>query len=251
MDKNADIKSLQTENERLAKICSVKTDIVSLSAHQIRTSLSAMKWIIKMFLDGDLGKLTTDQENLIRKAYESNDRAIAKVSELLLMNKSENIAEKEPVFSKTDLLELIDSCIFDFFGEAHTRGIEIMLLTPEKKPSEVRADKEKLRVVLQNLIENAIKYNNPNGKIFISLKEENEMVEVSVKDTGMGISKEGQQKIFEKFYRDPEAAKKEAMGSGIGLFDTQKIIEEHGGKIWFESQKDAGTTFFFTIPVFK
>jgi signal transduction histidine kinase len=77
------------------------------------------------------------------------------------------------------------------------------------------------------------------------------MIEISVKDTGIGISKESQKKIFEKFYRDPEAEKKETMGSGIGLFDTKKIIEEHGGKIWFESQKGDGTTFFFTIPVFK
>jgi len=251
MDKNLDIKSLQEENERLAKMCSVKSDIVSVSVHQIRTSLSALKWVIKMFLDGDLGKLNTEQENLMSKAYEINERAINKVSELLLTNKSENIAEKKPVFEKIDLLELIDSCIFDFFGEAHARGIEIIFLTPEKKPREVRADKEKLRIVLQNLIENGIKYNNPNGKIFVSLKEENEMIEVSIKDTGMGISEDGKKKIFEKFYRDPEAEKKESVGSGIGLFDTKKIIEEHGGKIWFESQKDDGTTFFFTIPIFK
>jgi signal transduction histidine kinase len=241
MDKDLDIKSLQDENGRLKTICSVKTDIVSVSAHQIRTSLSALKWVIKMFLDEDLGKLNIEQENLMRKAYEINERAINKTSELLLTNKSESIAEKKPFFS----------CIFDFFGEAHARGIEIIFLTPGKKPAGVRADKEQLRIVLQNLIENAIKYNNRNGKIFVSVKEDGDMVETSIKDTGMGISEEGKKKIFEKFYRDPEAEKKETMGSGIGLFDTKKIIEEHGGKIWFESQKDDGTTFFFTIPIFR
>ena len=251
MDKNLDIKSLQDENARLVKLCSVKSDIVSISAHQIRTSLSALKWMIKMFLDGDLGKLTTEQENLMKKAYEGNDRAIQIVSDLLSMNKSENIVEKEYVFVKVDLLELIDNSIFDFFGEAHARGIEIILLTPDTKPSPVKADKEKMRIVLQNLLENAIKYNNLNGKIFVSLKEDPDMVEVSIKDTGIGISEEGKSKIFEKFYRDPEAEKKESIGSGIGLFDTKKIIEEHGGKIWFDSQKNDGTTFSFTIPIFK
>jgi signal transduction histidine kinase len=251
MEKDAYIKTLQDENEKLVKLCSAKSDIVSVGAHQIRTSLSALKWIIKMFLDGDLGKLTIEQENLMRKAYEGNERAINVVSELLLMNKSEDIIEKEPIFTNVDITELIDSTIFDFFGEAQAQGVEIMFLTPNTKLPEVEADKEKLRVVLQNLLENAIKYSNKHGKIFISLKEDKEMVEVSVKDTGIGISEEGKKKIFEKFYRDPEALKKETVGSGIGLFSTKKIVEEHHGKIWFNSKNGEGTTFLFTIPIFK
>ena len=90
-----------------------------------------------------------------------------------------------------------------------------------------------------------------HGKIFITLKEHDGMIQVSVKDTGVGISEEGKSKIFEKFYRDPEAQKKEIIGSGIGLYTTKKIVETNGGKIWFESSKGEGTTFFFTIPVFK
>ena len=250
MNKESDISSLTAENERLLKTGSAKSDIVSVGTHQIRTSLSALKWIIKMFLDGDLGKLTTEQENLLRKAYESNERAIKKVSEILIINKSEDIAEKEPVFEKVDLLELIDSCIFDFSGEAHACGIEIIFLTPNEKPKPVRGDREKLRIVLENLIENAIKYNNQNGKVFISIKEIEKMIQVSIKDTGIGISTLGQSRIFEKFFRDENAEKKEAMGSGIGLFDTKKIIEEHGGKIYFESKQGNGTTFFFRLPIY-
>ena len=246
-----EIKALQEENAKLTKLCSTKSDIVSVGAHQIRTSLSALKWIIKMFLDGDLGKLTTEQENLMRKAYESNDRAINVVSELLLMNKSEDIIEKAPDLTKVDLTELIDNCIFDFFGEAQNKEIEMIFLTPNAKIPEVKADKEKLRVVLQNLLENAIKYSEPHGKVFISIKEDNEMVEVSVKDSGIGISEEGKKKIFEKFYRDPAAQKKEAVGSGIGLYSTKKIVEEHDGKIWFNSLVNEGTTFLFTIPIFR
>lgn len=251
MDKNVDIKSLEEENEKLIKLCSVKADIVSISAHQIRTSLSALKWIIKMFLDGDLGKLTAEQENLMRRAYDSNDRAINIVSELLLANKTENVTERECVFSSVDITELIDNSIFDFSGEAHTKGIEVIFLTPKTKLPLVRADKEKLRVVLQNLLENSIKYSNSHGKIFITLTQKGDLVEVSIKDTGIGISEEGKKKIFEKFYRDSGAQKKETAGSGIGLFTSKKIVEEHGGKIWFESSKDEGTTFFFTVPIFN
>jgi len=247
---DTEIKKLQEENEKLIKLCSVKTDMVSISAHQIRTSLSALKWIIKMFLKGDLGKLNAEQENLLQKAYEGNDRAINIVSELLLTNKTENITEKKYSFSEVDIKELIDDSIFDFSGEAHSQGIEIIFLAPEARLPAVRADKEKLRAVLQNLLENAIKYNNTHGKIFVTVRKKEDLVEISVKDTGIGISEEGKKRIFEKFYRDPRAQKKEAIGSGIGLFIVKKIVEDHGGKMSFESSEGEGATFFFTIPTF-
>lgn len=246
-----EIKNLQEENEKLKELASVKADTVSVSVHQIRTSLSALKWIIKMFLDGDLGKMTPEQESLLRKAYEGNERAISIASELLLMNKTADILEKEYEFTKVEIVGLIESIIFDFSGEAHTKGIEVIFLKPDTKERFVKADKEKLRVVLQNLIENSIKYSDMHGKVFITLKEEKDTIQISVKNKGVTISKEGTDKIFEKFYRDPEAQKKEKVGSGIGLFTTKKIVETSGGKIWFISEEEEGTTFFFTMPIFK
>lgn len=252
MNQDDEIEKLREENEKLAKLCSVKADLVSISAHQIRTSLSALKWIIEMFLNGDLGKLTAEQENLLKKAQEGNSRAVGIVGELLLANKTENLAEKKYIFSEADMAELIDSSIFDFSGEAHARGIEIIFLRPAEKFPAARADREKLRVVFQNLLENAVKYSNNHGKIFIALrKNSGGQLEISVKDTGIGVSEEGRQKIFEKFYRDPSAQKKEVVGSGLGLFIAKKIVENHGGKIWFESDKNKGTTFFFTVPIYK
>ena len=251
MNPEEKIKKLEEENEKLKLLYSKKSDIVSLSSHQIRTSLSALKWIIKMFLDGDLGALTTEQESLLKKAYEGNDRAINTVSELLFANKTEDIIDKAYLFAKIDLTELIDNTIFDFSGEAYNRGIEMLFLKPNTKIHSVNGNKDNIRVVLQNLLENAIKYSNMHGKIFITLKEIDGMVQVSVKDTGVVISKEGKSKIFEKFYRDPEAQKREAVGSGIGLYTIKKIVENNKGKIWFESEKNEGTTFFFTIPIFK
>lgn len=246
-----EIKQLKEDNVKLKEVCDRKSEIVSLSAHQIRTSLSALKWIVKMFLDGDLGTLTAEQESLMRKAYEGNERAINIVSELLLANKTENIIDKEYVLSKVDMIEIIDSTIFDFSGEAYNKGIEIIFLKPLVKIRYANADKEKIRIVMQNLLENAIKYGNTHGKIFITLKELDGMIQVSVKDTGVEISEEGKSKIFQKFYRDPEAQKKEVVGSGIGLYTVKNIVEKNGGKIWFESGKAEGTTFFFTIPIFK
>lgn len=243
-----EIEKLQAENKKLIELQSARADVVSIGAHEIKTSLSALKWIIKMFLNGDLGKLTVEQENLIKKASEDNERAIATVNELLSINRNENIVEKKYDFAKVNIIELIEDCIFDFSGEAHTYGVEIIFLKPENVFPSVYADKEKLRIVIQNLLENAIKYSNPHGKVFLSLVEKDDFIECSIKDTGIGISKEGKEKIFEKFYRDPRAEKKDATGSGIGLYIIKKIIEKHQGKIWFESNEVDGTTFFFTVP---
>lgn len=242
---------LQKEIETLKHAISLKTDMVSITSHQIRTSLSGLKWILRMFLDGDLGKLTNEQESLLSKAFESNERAISNLNELLLANKTENSLEKEYLFEKINLMEMIESAIFDFSGEAHSKGVEIITLKPENQLKEVKADKEKMRVVLQNLIENSIKYSNPHGKIFITLKEKDDMVQMSIKDTGTGISEEGKSRIFEKFFRDSEAEKREISGTGIGLYTVKQIIDKLGGTVWFESSTGEGTTFFFTTPIYK
>lgn len=242
---------LKEENEKLKQSILMKSEMFSIGAHQIRTSLAALKWIIKMFLDGDLGKLTSEQDTLLRKASDGNERAINLVSELLLVNKSEDVVEKEYIFENVDLVELIENTIFDFSGESVARGIEIIFLKANKLPR-AKADKEKMRVVLQNLIENSIKYSNYHGKVFVSIKiNDRNMLEVSVKDSGIGITEESKKNIFQKFFRTDKAQKKEAMGSGIGLYTTKKIVERHGGLIWFDSTEGSGTTFFFTVPSTK
>lgn len=242
---------LKKENERLKEVITKKTDIVSILIHQVKTSLSGLKWIIKMFLDGDLGKLTPEQENLLKKGYETNERAINNLNELLLANKTEDIIEKTYNFEEVDLLELTENTVFDFSGEAHMKNIEIIFLKPQQKIRYAKVDNEKMRVVLQNLIENAIKYSDPNGKVFITIKEEGEFLQMSVKDTGTGISEDGKDKIFQKFYRDTEAQKREVTGTGVGLYTVKQIIEKMGGEIWFESTQKQGTTFFFTVPIYK
>lgn len=224
-------------------------DYISINAHQIRTAMSAVKWIVEMFLSGDVGKLTAEQENLLKKAHESTNRAIATVSEMLLVNKTTDLVEKEYEFAETDLTELVESSIFNFSGEAYQGGIEVIFLKHGLTVPKVRADKEKILVVLSNLLENAIKYSNNHGKIFVILQGQDDAVRFSIKNKGVIIAPDEKPKIFQKFYRAPEAEKKEPVGSGIGLFTIKKIVENHGGKIWFESEPEEGTTFYFTIPI--
>ena len=243
------LENLKQENIRLKQMNGVKTDIISIGAHQIRTSLSGLKWIIKMFIDGDLGNLSPEQENLMRKAYESNEKAINLVTELLLANKTEDIVEKEYVFAELSLVDLIDSSLFDFSGETHAKGIEIIFLKPLTKIPKIQADKEKMHIVIQNLLDNAIKYSDTHGKVFITIKNIDDQVQLSVKNNGVIIPDASKNEIFKKFYRAPEAQEKSRTGSGIGLFIIKNIVEKHTGKIWFESSKEEGTTFFINLPI--
>ncbi len=241
------IPDLQAENEKLKLENATKSDLISISAHQLRTSLSAMKWILKMFIDGDFGTLTAEQMNFMKKASESDERMIRLVNEMLSINHAEDSLDfmhREPV----DMVKLLDEIVFDFTGESYKKGIELIFLKPDHPLAFPVADKEKMRVILQNLIENAIKYSNKGGRVFVNIGEKPGIMEVSVRDTGIGIEPEDQANIFGKFFRADNAKLQDVVGSGLGLYTTKRMVEKHNGKIWFESKAGEGTTFFVQIP---
>jgi PAS domain S-box-containing protein len=225
----------------------MKTEFVSISAHQLRTPLSAIKWTLKMFLDGDLGEITKEQREFLEKTYKSNERMINLINDLLNVTRiEEGRYLYRPVLA--DIVPICQSVI-----DSYKEGIEKKKLKFEfKKPKElpkVRVDIEKISLAIQNLLENAILYNLPGGKVEISLKLKENKIEFSVKDTGIGIPKDQQSRVFTKFFRAPNAIRMETEGSGLGVFITKNIIEAHGGEIWFESEEGKGTTFYFTLPV--
>ena len=242
------VKKLQEENEQLKEAGSLKADFISISAHQLRTTLAAMKWILKMFLDKDFGELTTEQQSFMKKAYDSNERMAQIVNEMILTNHSEEVIFKYD-WKEGQIVDVIESVLFDFTGESYKRGVEVIFLKPESPLPIIYFDEQKIRVVLQNLIENAIKYSDMGDRTFISAREKNGFIEISVKDTGIGINEEDHKKLFNKFFRAESAKKKESTGSGLGLFTIKKIVQKHGGELWFESKEGRGTTFFFSVPI--
>jgi len=127
----------------------------------------------------------------------------------------------------------------------------LTFIKPATDIPDVKCDKEMITVAIQSLIENAIKYSQNNEEINIDLKYDpkNNEILISIHDQGIGIKKEDQLKIFNKFYRAPNAIKKETTGSGLGLFTTKSIVERHNGKIWFESSRESGTSFFILLPI--
>jgi len=225
----------------------LKTEFISIAAHQLRTPLSAIKWTLKTLLDGDLGEITKEQREFIKKTYRSNERMISLINSLLNVARiEEGRLLYKPVSSRID--ELTESVIEVLKEEIKRKQIEFKFEKPEKLP-EVLIDVEKIKFVIQNLIENALRYTLPGGKVTVSLKPIKGEIKFSVKDTGVGIPENQQERVFSKFFRGANVMRLETEGSGLGLFITKNIIKTHGGKIWFESKEEKGTTFHFSLPL--
>ncbi|PIR01808.1 MAG: hypothetical protein COV63_03045 [Candidatus Nealsonbacteria bacterium CG11_big_fil_rev_8_21_14_0_20_37_68] len=228
----------------------MKTEFVSLSAHQLRTPLSAIKWTLRMLLDGDLGEITKEQKEYIGKTYESNERMIDLINDLLNVTRiEEGRYLYEPTL--TDFQAIVQFVINSFKEEIKKKRIKFEFKKTEEKLPEVKVDVEKMRLAVQNLLNNAISYTPSGGEVTISLKYDKDKIEVAVKDTGIGIPQDQQERVFSKFFRATNAIRKETKGTGLGLYIAKNIIEAHGGKIWFESKEDKGSTFYFTLPVEK
>lgn len=128
-------------------------------------------------------------------------------------------------------------------------NIKAYLEGPAEGLQPFKFDLMRVKIVLQNLIENAIRYNVENGEIIIKVEKKDSYLQVSVRDTGIGIPQEEVVKLFSKFFRATNVVKYETEGTGLGLYITKNIVEAHGGKIWVESVENRGTTFYFTLPL--
>jgi PAS domain S-box-containing protein len=227
----------------------MKSDFVSLTAHQLRTPLSAIKWTLKLLLKGDFGKITKDQKEFIERMSRSTEKMILLIGDLLNITK---IEEGRYIFdmTPTDMETIVLSAISLYRVPIEEKKIEFTFKKPKKFPK-VKMDVEKIKLAVQNLFDNAIKYTHPKGSLQVELSCGTNEVQFKIKDSGMGIPKSQQERVFSKFFRGANVMKVVTEGTGLGLFITKNIIEAHGGKIWFESEENKGTTFYFTLPVSK
>ncbi|MBI2626493.1 MAG: PAS domain-containing protein [Candidatus Nealsonbacteria bacterium] len=248
-NKKEKIGSLVTLHDitREKKIEAMKTEFVSLAAHQLRTPLSAIKWTVLMFLEGDLGKITAEQRSFLERTYISNERMISLINDLLNVAR---IEEGKYLYNLavTDIAPMLESEIGSYKEESRKRGVKIIFEKPKDKLPKVMVEVEKIKLVIRNLVDNAIKYTNTGGSVNIFARTVGRKIEVSIKDTGIGIPEDEQNRVFGKFFRGFKPIRMETVGSGLGLFLAKNIIEAHGGKIWFDSKEGEGTTFYFTLP---
>jgi len=228
------------------EIDKAKTEFVSLASHQLRTPLSAVNWFAEMLLAGDAGKLTKEQTEFIQKIYEGNQRMVDLVNALLNVSRIELgtfAVEPEP----TDIVAISKSVVEELTPQIKTKKIEVKEVygTIPK----FSADPKLIRIVLQNLLSNAVKYTPEKGNVSVNINPKDKNILIEVKDTGYGIPKDQQSKIFSKLFRADNIREKETEGTGLGLYIVKSIVDNSDGEISFESAENKGTTFHVTLPL--
>ncbi len=227
----------------------MKSEFISIAAHQLRTPLSAIKWVTKMVLDGDCGPLNEEQKKLLYRGYVSNERIIELVNDMLNVSRIEE-GRFGYTFGQSDFREVLDIVLDSLENRIKEKKIKFVLDKPKKLPK-VYMDKQKMALVLQNILENAVKYTPEYGTIKVGVEVGRAFLQVKVTDNGVGIPQKDQEKIFSKFFRAANVMRMQTEGSGLGLFIVKNIVNRHGGDITFTSKEGRGTEFVFTLPLNK
>ncbi len=234
-----------TRERRIEKI---KSEFVSVAAHQLRTPLSGIKWTLRTILDEKEG-ISEEQFNFVEKAYEANERMVNLVNDLLNVSR---IEEGRYMYKpkKADLMETIKPIIDSYEEKIKEKGLKFEKKEPKEQLPKLKIDTEKIGMIAHNFLDNALKYTK-EGKITfaIELLDKEDKVKLSVSDTGVGIPEDQQERMFNKFFRAANVMRMETEGSGLGLFIAKNIIEAHGGNVGFTSKEGEGSTFFCTLPI--
>lgn len=222
-----------------------KSEFIEVAAHQLRTPLTSINWIFESLAKETL---SPEQKEMVNMGVLAAGNILKTVNDLLDVSQIEE-GRYGYDFQATDINVFAEEVLTELMPYAKELGIK-MYLKKSQAPIGVSIDPQKLGIVLANLVSNAIKYNIENGEVTIEIKklEDKPYVEISVKDTGIGIPADEMQRLFTKFFRADNAQKTVADGSGLGLYITKNIVRRHGGDIWAESQLNRGSIFHVTIP---
>ena len=238
---------LNEANHYLQQLDQAKSELLSIASHQLRTPTTGIKGFLSMMLEGDYGKVTKEQRDVLQIVYDSTNRLIRLVNVFLNVSRIES-GKLQLARNEVDLGNLARVVVTELRPAAKAKNLTLDIQTPDKVPI-VPADSDKIRDVLVNLTDNAIKYTE-KGSVTVRVVPHADSVEVAVADTGMGLSSDEIKALFAKFSRGERVKIKESQGSGLGLFIAKKIIEAHSGKIGVTSPGPGkGTTFSFTLPL--
>lgn len=241
---------LQKAYNELKQLDQKKSEFISVAAHQLRTPLSGIKWGLTMLKNEEFGKLNEEQKKFLEKNIDTNEKIISIVNDLLDIDLyTQDKIQYE--FKNIDINQIIKNNIDILRNQADQKRITINYNKNTNDKFIVNGDDKKINIAIQNLIDNAIKYSKNNSNIDIELLKINSVIQVSVKNTGIGIPEEEQEQIFQRFFRAKNAIRHQTEGTGVGLFITKNIIEDHQGRIWFTSNKLGETTFFINLPTYQ
>ncbi len=239
--------STEKQLRQAEELARVKDEFVALAAHQLRTPPSIINWYSEMLLSGEVGALSDKQKEYIEEIYHATQRMVNLINDFLNISRIESgslAINPEP----TNLSEVADSVTEELTPMINQRGTQIEKHYDKDVPI-VNADRKFARIIFQNLISNAVKYTPHGGKVSIAIKKEEPNVLIEIGDNGYGIPLNQQEKVFTKLFRAENIRKKEAEGTGLGLYLVKSVVEQSGGTVRFESKENQGTTFYVTIPL--
>ena len=227
----------------------LKTNFVSTATHQLRTPLTGIRWGLSSLASGESGELNDRQSELVHKLTETTSNIISLVNDLLDVSQIEE-GKRQYEFKKQHIEQLVRDIVSETLPQFEDKRLRVNLeVPPERDVPPVMVDETQMKLALQNLIDNAFKYTPAGGEVEIRVHPAANSLVVSIKDNGIGIPKEDQRLLFNKFFRAENAVRIQTSGSGLGLFLAKKIIEDHNGKLSVDSAVGKGSTFFIQLPL--
>lgn len=236
------------DKTRETELLRSKSEFITIAAHQLRTPLTTVHWAFEGLRGKE--KLEAEDRELIASGLVSSVKLLKIVNDLLDVSKIEE-GKFGYNFQETDFIKFLSDILTN--AEVMAKEYEVKLYFDKGKETVVKlmVDASRLGLAISNLLDNAIKYNVKNGRVDVKVERllDKPYVQVSVKDTGIGVPPTEINKLFSKFFRAENAVKTDTEGSGLGLYITKNVIQSHGGTIWAESIIGRGTTFYFTLPL--
>ncbi len=247
--KVVEIQQVGRDITREKNIEKMKSEFISIASHQLRTPLTGIKWFAELLLHGKSGNMNAEQKDFLQQIYDSNERMIALINDLLKVSRIESTDNSIVQKTLAKISPLLQTVIDGQKIPLQTKNITLSWNKTAFNALSLKINAEQILQVFQNLIVNAINYSPSNSTISIdAVKRKNEIV-FSVQDSGIGIPPKQQAHIFEKLFRADNAVQAFTNGTGLGLYICKAFIEAHGGRIWFTSEENKGTIFYFSLPL--
>lgn len=226
-----------------------KTNFISIASHQLRTPLTAIRWLSELLIKESKGLLPPQQESYVEDIHQSAGRMVTLVNALLNVSRIES-GRVKIVAEKVQLFAIVNEVVKELSMAARGNRCDIKIIKTKKPLPKISADRDLIRQVVQNLLTNAIRYSRPNVcQIAVKLACNKTDLLLEVSDNGIGIPEEAKHKIFEKFYRAANASRSQTDGTGLGLYITKMVVDMAGGSIRFDSKENVGTTFYVNFPL--
>jgi len=223
----------------------VKSQFLANMSHELRTPLNAIINFTGFVADGILGPVNDDQLDSLNKVMTSSNHLLSLINDILDLTKIE-VGMMDLFIQDVDLNEALTSLLATAKGLVKDKPVEIITDIEENLPV-ISGDRRRVRQIMLNMVSNAVKF-TPEGSITITARHRDDEIHLSVSDTGIGMSPEQQHLVFETF-RQAKHELQETPGTGLGMPITKAFVEAHGGRIWFESEPEVGTTFYVVLPV--